>query len=340
MCSRPPGSHTEWAMPLRIEPLSPSHGVSVAGVDITRPIPRHVFAEIRDAFEEHSLLVFRDQALDDDQQLALSQCFGPSEVTLCPNPRAGTYFARQSNVDEETGQVIRASDRRMIAQLASELWHSDSSFKPVPALCTLLSARVVPPEGCVTEFASMRSAYETLPEIGKRLVEGLFAEHSLAHAHDQVAPGFLTRDERLDLPPVYHPVVRTNPVNGRKALFIGAHASHILGWPEKEGRALLQELAEFATRSEFRYSHQWQEGDLVVWDNRCLLHRTNACEGGAQPRVLQCTTVAGNLDDQGWMTLTDGPDLLGLGSAAPIRTARTRSRWRFAPSGRPRRRGW
>src|SRR5688572_21039994 len=139
--------------------LAPSLASRIEGVDITRPLPDAVFAEIRAAFEEHSVLVFHGQPLDDNAQVAFSRHFGPLEVTLSANPAAGTPFARQSNLDIRTGEVIPPEDRRMVYQLANMLWHSDSSFKKVPSLCSLLSARVVPPEGGATEFASARCAY-------------------------------------------------------------------------------------------------------------------------------------------------------------------------------------
>ena len=157
---------------------------------------------------------------------------------------AGTVFARQSNLDIRTGETIPPDDRRMIYQKANMLWHSDSSFKPVPSLCSLLSGRIVPPEGGNTEFASARAAYPSLPEATKRRIENLIVIHDYSWSRDQVRPGFFTAEERAVYPPVRHPLVRTNPANGRKSLFLGAHASHIVGMSVAEGRALLKELLE------------------------------------------------------------------------------------------------
>jgi alpha-ketoglutarate-dependent 2,4-dichlorophenoxyacetate dioxygenase len=280
--------------PITLTPLSPCFGAQVDRADITRLLDEATFEDIREAFEEHSVLVFRDQPVDDEQQVAFSRRFGPLEMTIGANPAGGSYFARQSNLDLATGEVIKPDDRRMIYQLANQLWHSDSSFKPVPALCSLLSARLVPPEGGATEFASARAAYGALGDDVKDRLEGLYAEHDFAHSRDQVAPGILTAKERTEVPPVRHPLIRTNPVNGRKALFIGAHASHIIGWPQEGGRKFLGELLEHATQPQFRYRHEWREGDLVVWDNRCVLHRATPYDSARHRRLMQRTTVAGD----------------------------------------------
>jgi len=210
------------------------------------------------------------------------------------NPAAGTVFARQSNLDIKTGEVIPSEDRRMIYQLANMLWHSDSSFKEVPSLCSLLSGRIVPPEGGATELASARCAYPTLPEALKRRVETAVAIHDFSWSRDQVRPGFFTDKERAEYPPVRHPVVRANPVNGRRALFLGAHASHIEDLPVEEGRALLRALLDHVTQAQFRYRHEWQEGDLIVWDNRCVLHRATPYDTTRYKRLMQRTTVSGD----------------------------------------------
>ena len=277
-----------------VTPLAAGFAARIDGVDITRPVDEAAWAEIRAALEEHSVLVFRGQALDDDAQITFSRRFGALEVTRSMNPAAGTPFARQSNLDIKTGEVIPPDDRRMIYQLANMLWHSDSSFKEVPSLCSLLSARIVPPVGGATEFASTRCAYPTLPEPLKRRVETAVAVHDFSWSRDQIRPGFFTDKERAEYPPVRHPVVRTNPVNRRRALFLGAHASHIAGMPVEEGRALLSELLEHVTRPEYRYRHEWQEGDLVIWDNRCVLHRGTPYDTTRYKRLMQRTTVSGD----------------------------------------------
>jgi alpha-ketoglutarate-dependent 2,4-dichlorophenoxyacetate dioxygenase len=236
----------------------------------------------------------RGAGLDDETQVAFSQRFGALEVTRSMNPAAGTPFARQSNLDIKTGQVIPAEDRRMVYQLANMLWHSDSSFKSVPSLCSLLTGRIVPPEGGATEFASARAAYPSLPEDLKRRVEHAVVVHDFSWSRDQVRPGFFTAEERAVYPPVRHPLVRANPVNGRRALFLGAHASHVDGLPIDEGRGLLRTLLDHVTQPAFVYRHEWREGDLVIWDNRCVLHRATPYDAARYQRLMQRTTIAGD----------------------------------------------
>jgi len=279
---------------IAVTPLTPCFAARVDGADLTRPLDEPTWAAIRAAFEEHSVLVFHSQPLDDETQLAFSRRFGSLEVTRSINPAAGTPFARQSNLDIRTGEVIPPDDRRMVYQLANMLWHSDSSFKPVPSLCSLLSARLVPPEGGATEFASTRAAYAALPDALRRTAEPAVAVHDFAWSRDQVRPGFFTDAERAEFPPVRHPVVRTNPANGRKSLFLGAHASHIVGLPVEDGRALLKVLLDHVTQPRFRYRHEWTQGDLVVWDNRCVLHRATPYDTVRHKRLMQRTTVSGD----------------------------------------------
>jgi alpha-ketoglutarate-dependent 2,4-dichlorophenoxyacetate dioxygenase len=280
-------------MAISIKPLHPLFVAEIGAVDVTQ-LDAAAFAEIRAAFEEYSLLVFHDQALDDPKQIAFSRRFGPLETTISANAAGGTHFARQSNLDIDTGAVIPPEDRRMIYQKGNMLWHTDSSFKPVPALCSLLSGRVVPPAGGDTDFASGRAAYDALPAAMKQRIEGLVAEHSLGYSRGLIGPNVLTDAQKQEVPPVRQSLVRTNPVNGRKAIYVGAHASHIVGWPVEEGRALLRELTDFVTEPRFRYSHSWRQGDLVIWDNRCLLHRATPYDTVRHQRLMQRTTVAGD----------------------------------------------
>ncbi|MGH7397139.1 MAG: TauD/TfdA dioxygenase family protein [Candidatus Rokuibacteriota bacterium] len=281
-------------MTITATPLTPRFAARIDGADIGRPLDAATWAAIRAAFEEHSVLVFRGAALDDEKQIAFSLRFGSLEVTRSMNPAAGTPFARQSNLDIRTGEVIPPEDRRMVYQLANMFWHSDSSFKPVPSLCSLLSGRIVPPEGGATELASARAAYPSLSDELKRRVHTAMAVHDFSWSRDQVQPGFYTAEERAVYPPVRHRIVRANPVNGRRALFLGAHASHVDGLPLEEGRALLRTLLAHVTQPEFVYRHEWQEGDLVVWDNRCVLHRATPYDTARHQRLMQRTTVGGD----------------------------------------------
>lgn len=284
-------------MPITVTRLTPHFAARIDGADLTRPLDDVTWAAIRAALDEHSVLVFSGQPLDDDTQVAFSRRFGRLEVSRSLNPAAGTPFARQSNLDIRTGEVIPPEDRRMVYQLANMLWHSDSSFKEVPSLCSLLSGRIVPPEGGATEFASGRAAWPSLPEPLRRRAEASIAIHSFAWSRDQVRPGFFTDTERAEYPPVRHPVVRVNPVNGRTNLFLGAHASHIEGRPVEEGRALLRELQAHMTGPRFCYRHEWQEADLVIWDNRCVLHRATPYDTVTHRRLMQRTTVSGDPHD-------------------------------------------
>ncbi|HXT82204.1 MAG TPA: TauD/TfdA family dioxygenase [Acetobacteraceae bacterium] len=281
-------------MAITIRQLHPLFCAEIGGVDTGRPMDITTFAEIRAAFEEYSVLVFHEQSLDDERQIAFSQRFGPLEVSGKANPATGTHFARQSNLDIGTGAVIPPEDRRMIYQKGNYLWHSDSSFRAVPSLCSLLSARVVPPEGGNTEFASMRAAYDELPDDVERKLEGLIAEHSLIYSRGTVSEGVLTPEMKAELPGAWQSMVRVNPVNGRKAVYAGAHASHVIGWPRAEGRTFIQWLNEFATQPRFCYAHAWQEGDLVIWDNRATLHRATAYDTVRHKRLMQRTTVRGD----------------------------------------------
>jgi len=281
-------------MPITTTRLTPHFAAQIDGADITRPMDDATWRDIRAAFEEHSVLLFRGQLLTDEQQIAFSQRFGRLEVTRSMNPAAGTPFARQANLDIKTGEIIPAEDRRMIYQLANMLWHSDSSFKAVPSLCSLLSARIVPPEGGATEFASARCAYASLPEALKRRARDGVVVHDFSWSRDQIRPGFFTDKERAEYPPVRHPLVRRNPVNGRESLFLGAHASHVEGLPVAEGRAFLKELLDHVTQPQFCYHHEWQEGDLIIWDNRCVLHRATPFDTTRYKRLMQRTTVSGD----------------------------------------------
>jgi alpha-ketoglutarate-dependent 2,4-dichlorophenoxyacetate dioxygenase len=281
-------------MTITVTRLAPNFAARIDGADITKPVGDPTWAEIRAAFDEHSVLLFRGQPLDDDKQIAFSRRFGSLEVTRSMNPAAGTPFARQSNLDIKTGDVIPPDDRRMVYQLANMLWHSDSSFKEVPSLCSLLSARIVPPEGGATEFASTRCAYSSLPEALRRRVEAATVVHDFSWSRDQIRPGFFTEKERAEYPPVRHPLVRANPVNGRQALFLGAHASHIVGLPLEEGRVFLKELLDHVTQPQFCYRHEWHEGDLIIWDNRCILHRATPFDTTRYKRLMQRTTVSGD----------------------------------------------
>jgi len=279
---------------LKTRKLNPLFGVEILDVDASKPIDPAVFAEMRTALDVHGVLLLRGQDLDDPKQIAFSELFGRLEPTGKANPAVGTVFARQSNLDIETGTVIPPEDRRMRYQKGNYLWHTDSSFKPIPSLCSLLSARIVPPEGGNTEFADTRAGYDALsPEIKAKL-EGLVAEHSLVYSRGTVDPTSLTAEMKAELPSVRQAMVRINPVTGRKSVYVGAHASHVIGWPIEEGRSFIRMLTEHTTQPRFCHSHAWREGDIVIWDNRSMLHRATAYDTLKYKRLMQRTTVGGD----------------------------------------------
>ena len=278
-------------MSLRFNPIRPEFGARVSGVDVNNGMGEAVFAELRRALDEYSVLVFSDQPMDDERQIVFSRWWGPLEPTKGVNPASGTFFARQSNLDIATSAIIPASDRRMDYQRGNYQWHADSTFKRVPSLCSILTAREVPPEGGNTEFVSTRAAYEALTAEEQRALDPLTVEHDFSVSRGRVGFKF-TPEEAAIYPPVWHPLVQTNPVTGRCSLLIGAHASVIVDWPAEKGAALVADLLDRATRPSLIYSHRWQAGDIVIWDNRSVLHRATAYDTAHHRRLMQRTTVS------------------------------------------------
>lgn len=283
-------------MTLEIRKLSPLFAAEVRGVDIVAGADDAAMAEIRAAFDEYSVLVLPGQDIDDEQQIDFSRrCFGALETIHAHAGNRDTHdlIARISNVDQD-GNIMRADDTRMQFRLGNRVWHSDSSFKKTPSMASLLHAREVVPEHGETELASMRAAYTELPEERRASLDGRVVIHDHRNSRRHLNYQVTTDGEAERLPPVEHALVRANPVNGRKAMFIGAHASGIAGMPEVEGRLLLEDLLAFGTRPQFVYSHQWRPGDLLIYDNRCVLHRARPYAWTAHRRIMNRTTVAGD----------------------------------------------
>ena len=282
-------------MAISVRRLTPVFGAEITGVDLMQTLSDLDFSVIEEAFESHSVLVFPEQNLDDDAQIAFSRRFGALEKTHAhvANNHTNKPVSVISNLDPD-GKLMAADDPRVQFRIGQRNWHSDSSFKRVPAKASLLHARILPPDGGATEFASLRAAYNALPEDGKRRLDGLVAIHHYATSRRGMNITISTEAEDKRFPPVPQAMIRKNPANGRKALFVGSHASHIEGMPEDEGRALLAELLEFATKRDFVYRHQWHAGDLVMYDNRAVLHRATPYAITEHPRVLHRTTVAGD----------------------------------------------
>jgi alpha-ketoglutarate-dependent 2,4-dichlorophenoxyacetate dioxygenase len=281
---------------IRVTPLLPHFAARVEGVEL-KSMNGAVFKQVFDAFQEHSVLVFHEQRLSDEEQMSFSRRFGPLEESIkAPGKenRLHHNLIDLSNIDpEQDGKLIDWKDRRMLYQSGNQLWHSDSSFKPVPAMASLLSARGVPPVGGETEFASMRHAYATLPAEMQRRLEDKIAVHSILYSRHTIAPNLFDPDQADELPPVRQALVRANPVNGRKSIYVGSHAWYIEGLGFEESRRLLDDLLAHATRPETVYQHRWQPWDLVMWDNRCALHRGRPWDAGRHKRVMRRTTIAG-----------------------------------------------
>jgi alpha-ketoglutarate-dependent 2,4-dichlorophenoxyacetate dioxygenase len=282
---------------MTITPLHPCLGARVEGIDLAAPLDEAACRRVFDAFQEHSVLVFPDQRLTDEQQMAFSRRFGPLEVTINSigqERRLHPNLVDLSNVDPQRADGLMGwDDRRMVYQSGNQLWHSDSSFKPVPAMASLLSGREVPPAGGETEFASLRHAYATLPEATRQRLDGRVVVHSILYSRSTIAKGLFDPGQEREQPPVRQALVRANPVNGRKSIYIGAHAWYIEGLPWEESRRLLDELLAHTTRPECVYQHRWRPWDLVMWDNRCVLHRGRPWDAARHRRVMRRTTVAG-----------------------------------------------
>jgi alpha-ketoglutarate-dependent 2,4-dichlorophenoxyacetate dioxygenase len=245
------------------------------------------------------VLVFHDQPLSDQQQLAFTQHFGalesyptPGHIRRPQEQRLGPGIADFSNLDKE-GKILSAKDRLWFFKLGDRLWHSDSSFRPIPAKYSLLSGRVIPSWGADTEFADMRAAYDALDPRTKAMVEGLVCEHSLIYSRAAIGFTDLTPEEVAAFKPVRQTLVRTHPVTGRKSLFLASHAGAIVGWTVPEARMFLHELTEHATQREFVYRHKWRVGDLVMWDNRQTMHRGRRFDRD-EVRDVRRTTLAGD----------------------------------------------
>jgi alpha-ketoglutarate-dependent 2,4-dichlorophenoxyacetate dioxygenase len=287
----------ESPMPVAIRQLHKHFVGEVSGVDLRKPLTKDEARDIEAGMDKYAVLVFHGQDITDDQQLAFSLNFGERE-----NPRGGNIVKPEdsrlqtglndvSNLDRD-GKPMKKDDRAHLFNLGNCLWHSDSSFRPIPAKFSLLSARVVNPKGGNTEFADMRAAYDALDDEQKAEIEDMICEHSLMYSRGSL--GFLdyTDEEKQMFKPVLQRLVRTHPVHGRKSLYLSSHAGAIRGMSMPEARLLLRDLTEHATQPEFVYVHKWTLHDLVMWDNRQTMHRVRRYDQ-SQPRDMRRATVAG-----------------------------------------------
>jgi alpha-ketoglutarate-dependent 2,4-dichlorophenoxyacetate dioxygenase len=286
-------------MTVSIHPIHPDtrpfFAGEVSGVDLTRPLARDDATAIAAGMDQYGVLVFHDQHLDDAQQLAFSRHFGALEqatgdIAQGSERRLSMDINDISNLDKDN-RILARDDRRRLFGLGNRLWHSDSSFKAVPAKYSLLSARVIPGAGGNTEFADMRAAYDTLDGATRAMCEDLVCEHSQLFSRGTLGFSDFTDDERRRFAPVLQRLVRRHPVTGRKSLFLASHAGAIVGWPVPEARAFLRELTEHATQRDFVYAHEWRQWDLVMWDNRVTMHRARPYDH-TKVRDMHRTTVA------------------------------------------------
>jgi alpha-ketoglutarate-dependent 2,4-dichlorophenoxyacetate dioxygenase len=286
-------------MTVSIRPLHPVFAGEVSGIDCKRPLDAQEVAAVEAGMDRYAVLVFPGQDITDSEQIAFSRHFGELEsyktgghVRKREDNRLGPGIADLSNLDK-AGNVMSAEDRVWFFKLGDRLWHSDSSFRPVPAKYSLLSGRVLPSWGGNTEFADMRAAYDALDARTKAEIEDLVCEHSLMYSRAAIGFTALSEEEMAAFAPVRQRLVRTHPVTGRKSLFLASHAGAILGWTIPEARMFLRDLIDHATMPQFVYSHTWRPHDLVIWDNRTTMHRARRFDP-SEVRDVRRTTLAGD----------------------------------------------
>jgi alpha-ketoglutarate-dependent 2,4-dichlorophenoxyacetate dioxygenase len=282
-------------MAITVCPVTPSFAAEIGDVDLSKQIAPSDLKAIKDAFAQYAVLIFPEQHLSADQHLDFARLFGPLETTIAlyrkDQPlRLRQEFADVSNLDEKN-EVWGKESRQRMFQLGNRLWHTDSSFKRLPALASLLYARTIPPIGGHTEFADERAAYDALPDAMKRRLEGLVAEHSIFNSRARLGFSNFSDEERQGMPPVPQVIVRTIPESGRKSLYLASHAGRVFGMPEAEGRALIDELVAHVTQRQFIYTHRWRVHDLVIWDDRCTMHRGAEFDDLRWKRDMQRATV-------------------------------------------------
>lgn len=283
-------------MGITVYPFSPDFAAEVGDVDLSKPLSDDDRAAIKTAFWKYSVLVFPQQTLTTDQQLAFAAHFGPieRERTLDPKATPTRYtgaFADISNLTAE-GKIWGETSRQRMYKAGNRLWHTDSSFKRLPSICSLLYSEKVAPIGGHTQFADQRAAYDALPESMKKKLHGLVAEHWIATSRRRSGFMDFTEEEQKRLPPVPQMLVRTIPENGRKSLFVASHAGRIWGMPDAEGRALIDELIDHVTQRQFVHTHRWRPHELIMWDNRCTMHRGTDFDDLRWVRDMRRVTVS------------------------------------------------
>jgi alpha-ketoglutarate-dependent 2,4-dichlorophenoxyacetate dioxygenase len=283
---------------LETRPLSTSFAAEVSGLDVRNPIDTAARDALWAAIDRYAVLILRDQRLTDAQLRDFAARFGPLEIGRAaarPGRRrlAIPQIGDISNLDEDN-KVRRLDDRRRLDSLGNRLWHTDASYMPVPVVLGILHAVALPPPSPFgngeTEFADMRAAYDALPNATQQAIDGLIVEHDVFWSRGQIGFTEFPPGERELYPPSPQRLVRLHPGSGRKTLYLSAHASHVVGWPAADGRLLLSDLTAHATQRQFVYNHTWRVGDLVIWDNRCTMHRGRPHDE-SQPRDLRRATT-------------------------------------------------
>jgi alpha-ketoglutarate-dependent 2,4-dichlorophenoxyacetate dioxygenase len=282
-------------MSLTFRPLHPIFGAEAASVDLRCLDDRGTLEAIRAAMDRYAVLVFRGQPFTDAEQMDFAQRFDgelharTGAAALGKSRLGSEAIADISNVDEN-GELLKSADRRRMYALGNRLWHTDASFQDPPGRYSMLSARVVPAVGADTEYADMRGAYDALDQSLREQLDGLHAHHSIAYSRQRLGFEF-SEEEAEKLRGAVHPLVRVNPRTGRRALYLASHASRIMEWPVPEGRLLLHDLIEHATRPRLVYRHAWQPGDLVIWDNLATMHRATRFDDAHHRRELRRVTT-------------------------------------------------
>jgi alpha-ketoglutarate-dependent 2,4-dichlorophenoxyacetate dioxygenase len=283
---------------MQIIPLHPEVGAEIRGLSMAEVAQdESAYKAVRQAFEEHSVLVFRNQPTDDAVQVGFSRRFGNLETAKVGSIGEGTPFSILTNIDKDTQQLVPPGHKEALRAKANQLWHTDSSFRQTPALASLLSARTIPGEGGETEFISQRATWLRLPESLKKQLEKSFAWHSYGHSRAKIDPSLASQREKDALPPACWRMCWQNPANGRVALYIASHTYAIEGMPDPEALALIDELMHIATADPaHRYEHVWQNGDFVMWDNRASMHRGRPWAMN-KPRYMIRTTISASEED-------------------------------------------
>ena len=283
-------------MTVTVQPTTPEFAAEVGDVDLGKPLSPEDLAAIRAAFTKYAVLVFPDQDFTDESHLDFARHFGPLETSVFAiradhKMRLQPQLADVGNLDAEN-RILKTDDRVRLYQLGNRLWHTDSSFKRLPAYCSILHGRSIPPIGGQTEFADMRAAYDALPEATKQKIAGLVAEHSLMTSRAKLGFSDFNDDERKAFEPVPQVLVRRLPDSGRMSLYVASHAGSIRGMARPEAEKLLKELIDHGTQRQFVYTHRWRVNDLVMWDDRCTMHRGLEFDDQRYKRDMRRATVS------------------------------------------------